>query len=51
MVHLGHCDKCGVEVNSMKLIHTDFHSDKLGYTLGGLLCEKCYLQEHGPERA
>lgn len=34
--------------DSDQLIHTDFHIDKLGYTLGGLLCKKCFLQEHGP---
>ncbi len=47
MVHIGRCHRCDAEVNSMKLIHSEFHSDKLGYTLGGLLCEKCFLHEHG----
>lgn len=51
MVHLGHCDKCDSEVDPMKLILTRFRSEKFGHTVPGLLCEKCFFQEHGPKRA
>jgi hypothetical protein len=49
MVHFGHCDKCDVEVNSMKLIHTEYRSEKVGCTINALLCEECFLQEQSPK--
>jgi hypothetical protein len=48
MVHFEHCHKCDAEFNSMKLIHTEYRSDKLGFTVSALLCEKCFREEHGP---
>jgi hypothetical protein len=50
MVNIGICHKCDAEVNSMKLIHTEHRSNKVGFTINALLCEKCFLQEHSPER-
>ena len=36
--------------NNDKLIHTEHRSNKVGFTMNVLLCQKCFLQEHSPER-
>jgi len=50
MVNIEQCHKCDAEVNTMKLIRTEHRSNKLGWTINAKLCEKCFLEEHGPER-
>jgi hypothetical protein len=39
MVQTEHCHKCD-EVNSMKLIHTEYRSDKVGFTISNHIMQK-----------
>jgi len=50
MVNIEKCHKCDAKVNSVRLIRAEHRSDKVGWTINAKLCEKCFLEEHGPER-